>query len=102
MAKVDGYRYVLKGVGFDLHDSARALNEKHGITFHYADSSRDRMFANIPAKTRSASDSQVASWPELSAYRDGKHWSDDSGKAHYIDKPYLLWIREDLASEVSQ
>jgi hypothetical protein len=98
-AKIDGARYVLKGIG-EVHEQARQLNEAHGITFHYADSSRDECYWNIPAKTRSATDSQIEKWQELAGYRDGRAWTEENGKKHYVDKPDLLWIRTDLAEPV--
>lgn len=95
MAKINGYRYVLRAVGADgLWEEARAINEAAGITFNYASTSRDHCFDHIPAKIRVATDLQVNSWPELTAYRNGKAWTEDSGKKHYIDKPDLLWIKQ--------
>jgi hypothetical protein len=82
-ARIDGLRYRLAAVG-DVHAEARRLNEAAGITFHYADSSRDPCFRHAPAKTRPATEAQIGNWPELASYRE----SDEV-------KPYLLWLRID-------
>lgn len=92
-AKIDGFRYELKAVGEGVWEEAKRINQAAGIKFIYASSSRDRCFANIPAKIRPATDTQIAKWPELAAYREGKAWTDDEDQKHYLDKPYLLWIK---------
>jgi hypothetical protein len=92
-SKIDGYRYELKAVGDGVWEEAKAINQAAGITFVYASTSRDACFASIPAKLRTPTDAQIENWPELTAYRSGDHWTDEHGKRHYIDKPYLLWVR---------
>lgn len=92
-AKIDGYRYELKAVGEGTWDESRKINQEAGITFAYASTSRERCFRSVPAKLRTPTDSQVESWPELAAYRDGKAWTEETGRKHYVDKPYLLWVK---------
>lgn len=82
-SRIDGNMYELKAVGDEVHDQAVAINEAAGVDFLYADTSRERMYRNIPAKTRKASASQVAKWPELAAWRDRDQYY----------APYLLWVR---------
>ena len=99
-AKIDGYRYELKAVGNDIYSEAKAINRAAGyrsvdrisdtLTYHYSWNETDK---GAPARMKTASDSQIENWPELSAYRDGRAWTSDDNRKHYIDKPYLLWVK---------
>ena len=98
-ARIDGTRYRLEAAGYEgIHDSARAMNEAGGITFHYADPSRDRMYADIPAKVRTATQDQVSRWPELAAYRENlpevwRRANPDKCAADWPGLPNLLWVK---------
>lgn len=98
-AKIDGYHYILRAVGDGVWEQAKQINTANGEDFVFASTSRDRMYRNIPAKLRMPTDAQIESRPELTAYRDGRHWTSGDGRKHYIDKPYLLWVREDIKWE---
>jgi len=114
-AKIDGVRYVLKGIGYEgLYESARELNKLHcnqkpsygGLAlgeYHDAATSRDGCFRMMAAKIRPASKDQVARWPELAAYRENllEVWRVANPNGCYRDYPGLpdlLWIREDIAN----
>ncbi len=56
------------------------------------------MFRFLPAKLKTATDSQVEKWPELAAWRDNDHWTDEHGNRKYLEKPYLLWIKVETLS----
>jgi hypothetical protein len=95
-ARIDGYRFKLAGVGDGVWDTAKNINTAAGYTFVYASTSRDMPY--VPAKLRYPSDRQIDTWPELTAYRDGRAWTDEAGQKHYVDKPYLLWVRIDQSA----
>ena len=96
--KIDGVRRELKAVGGDAFETARKINEESGETFIYASSSRDPMYRLLPAKIRTATDAQIEKWPELAAWRDEDHWTDEDGKRHWLHKPDMLWIKVDRLS----
>ncbi len=86
-AKIDGFRYKLLAVGRRYQDGlsaqARNLNQVAGRKIgSYTYSPRDTE-KGAPARVKSATKTQVAKWPELSAYRE----------ATYRDRPYLLWVK---------
>lgn len=91
--KLDGIRRELAGVGGDVFNVAKEMNKAAGVTFIFAAQSHDQFSVDIPAKLRTATDSQVANWPELAAWRDGEAWTDEKGKRHFLDKPSLLWVK---------
>lgn len=96
--KIDGVRRELKAVGGDAFETARAINEASGEPFIFASTSTDKMFRFLPAKLKTATDSQVEKWPELAAWRDDEHWTDEHGNRKYLNKPYLLWIKVESLS----
>src|ERR1039458_7093513 len=87
-AKIDGYRYELKAVG-EVYAEAKAINRGAGyrsvdrisdtLTYHYYWEYTDK---GAPARMKTASDSQIANWPELASYRDGRAWTSDDGQKH--------------------
>jgi len=87
-AKIDGFRYKLLAVGQRYRDGlstqARKINQELGkkIIGTYTHYSRDTD-KGAPARIKSASKSQIASWPELAAYRE----------AVCFIHPYLLWFK---------
>ena len=85
-SKIDGYMYELQGVGDGVEKLAQEINEKDGVTFLYAATSRDSMYRKLRAKLRTPTMSQIQKWPELAAYRNLDRWD---------YKPYLLWVRVD-------
>jgi hypothetical protein len=89
-AKINGKFHTLKAVGLqgNVHHEAVAINEAAGITFVFADSARDM---DAPAKTRKASASQIARWPELSQYRELDKLP---SYEQYRNAPYLLWVKQ--------
>jgi hypothetical protein len=91
MAKLDGVMRELHAVGDygQLHDEAVAMNKAAGITYFYADSSRNAWDRNIPARIRMATKDQVAKWPELTAYRGSR------------ERPYLLWTIKAAVPELA-
>ena len=91
-AKIDGHMYELQGIGEGTFELAQTINRNEGIEFLYACTSRDYCYRSIKAKIRTATDAQMHKWKELEAYR-GKIWTEENGKVHYIDKPFLLWIK---------
>jgi len=103
MAKIDGYRYVLAGIGMKECErgytvnkeasprktdsyTANMLNEvgeweevQREYTYHWRETE-----PGAPARIKSATKAQVASWPELAEWRESK----------YV-RPYLLWLKEE-------
>lgn len=104
-ARIQGHRYILKGVGYeDLDKPAQEFNTAHGERYLYAHTATDRFNAGVPAKLRTATEAQVEKWEELSGFRDNLRsaWcraNPDSCLALWPGLPDLLWIREDLAAE---
>lgn len=80
------YKLIAVGSAGDLEDKAQEINKRAGIDFLYAHTSQDRLYSNIPAKMKCASQSQINTWPELSAWR-GK----TETELYFDRKPYLLW-----------
>ena len=103
IAKIDGFRYELKAVGQDLYNEAAAINKaagpksshttmatfptKKSITYTYDWETNDK---GAPARLKTATESQVNSWPELACYRE--NIPDVWRKAH-LGMPSLLWIK---------
>jgi hypothetical protein len=95
-AKIDGFRYKLLAVGprynhssvgsnnTGLSTQAREINRAEpkkvigSYTYSYRDTEK-----GAPARIKSATKSQIASWPELAAYREST-WQ---------NHPYLLWVK---------
>ena len=111
-AKIDGPRYQLAAVGehWRMHADAVTVNKANGETWIYADSSRDPMAWNCPAKIRKATQAQLDKWPELRANRDAynaKVAEFRTGGSGLIVRdvtelwPYLLWVREDIATSTA-
>ena len=109
-AKIDGHRYELKAVGFSLYAEAKLINDaagprsvsrckaskwddtvqafvpsEHVYTYHWSETDK-----GAPARLKTASKSQLAAWPELTAYRDTPAYR----------TPYLLWVK--ITQAVSQ
>ena len=91
-AKIDGYRYELRAVGYrEVATDAEAINRAAGyrevvtvtptLVYHYTWSETD---PGAPARLKFATKDQVTRWPELSAYR---------GEDMTWNRPYLLWTR---------
>jgi len=99
-AKIDGYRYELKAIGRELYDEAKAINDASGprqVCGPYIYEWRDNDFG-APARLKTATQSQVNSWPELAAYRDmiPETWSKNNPHKcwiHWPGLPSLLWVK---------
>jgi hypothetical protein len=105
-AKIDGFRYVLAAVDASYGDAAR-INDSFGKcrrigSFAYGWSETDK---GAPARLKLASDTQMASWPELKSYREAREevqrrvswcW------AEVPNKPHLLWVREDVKLQAAE
>lgn len=82
--KIQGDGYSLEAVGrfCDLEEKAIAMNEAAGVTYRYAYQPHAK-YCNPVARLKAATQTQIAAWPELAAYR-GPEWVIQGGV-------YLLW-----------
>ena len=97
-AKVNGDMCQLRAVGFGLDKEAIAINKEAGIDYYGAHTARQTFGFNPIARMRPATESQVARWPELAAYRHliKSTWRESNPNAcaiHYPGLPYLLWTK---------
>jgi hypothetical protein len=102
-AKLNGIGYELAGAGGrELRGDAQKINMAVGYRevrrvsadtvhrYHY-----NHNDPGAPARIKHASSTQIAVWPELSAWR-GK-----TDREHYFTPVYLLWTRIDAAPVVT-
>lgn len=90
-SRIDGFRYKLHSVGessgFKIEQEILdKIDPKHvdgPYIYHWKATD-----AGSPMRVKAATQSQLASWPELAAWRERKPW----------DGPvYLVWRREDFS-----
>lgn len=97
MAKIDGFRYVLKAIGDNrtepsVYQQARAINQAHpriksnSYTVNWYPTDK-----GAPARVKTATKQQVHTWPELASYRPKP--------GEWKRRPELLLVREDIVSQ---
>ena len=101
-SRIDGYMYELKAVGVEgLHFEAMEICKAYRFGL-VQDSDcvyeAAPTWPKAPARLKTATDIQISRWPELTAYREGPSWTEETGTKHYLDKPSLLWVRTDIAA----
>lgn len=88
----DGYSLLAVGHYSDMCREAEALNRAAGC-YYYPIAHGSQDFDNCVAKVRHASDSQVAKWPELAAYR--------TPEARVCGGAYLLWHKQAIVQQAA-
>lgn len=99
MAKIGGFRYVLKAIGGNrtepsLYQQARVINQaepkrtSNGYVWHWYPTDK-----GAPARVKTATKQQVHGWAELASHK--------SQPGAWKPRPDLLWVREDIASQAS-